>query len=100
MLQDLPIHNSVSNNCETFTFICGNILTSHSYRFFFSSYYIPEVVSSTMIFMIEDTSKKKVTELRIYNGQAEVITLMFTVDLLKIYGISVSQMNMYAFRLS
>jgi hypothetical protein len=50
--------------------------------------------------MIEDTSKKKVTALRIYNGQAEVITLMFTVDLVKIYGISVSQMNMYAFRLS
>ena len=57
-------------------------------------------MSSTAIFMIEDASKRKVTELRIYNGQAEVITLMFTVDLVKIYGISVSQMNTYAFRLS
>ena len=94
------MHSSVFNNCETFTFICGNILTSHSYGFFFSSYYIPEVVSSTTIFMIEDASKRKVTELRIYNGQAEVITLIFTVDLVKIYGISVSQMNTYAFRLS
>jgi hypothetical protein len=59
-----------------------------------------ELVSSTTILMIEDACKKKVTELRIYNGQAEVITLIFTVDLVNIYGISVSQMNTYAFRLS
>jgi hypothetical protein len=38
-------------------------------------------VSSTTIFLIEDACNKKVTELRIYNGQAEVITLIFTVDL-------------------
>ena len=38
-------------------------------------------MSSTTNFMIEDACKKKVTALRIYNGQAEVITFFFTVDL-------------------
>jgi hypothetical protein len=47
-------------------------------------------VSSTTILMIEVACNKKVTELRICNGQAEVITLIFTVDLVNIYGISVS----------
>ena len=69
-------------------------------RILFQFILYSELVSSTTILMIEVACNKKVTELRIYNGQAEVITLIFTVDLVKIYGISVSQMNTYAFRLS